>query len=84
LARYAGVYRDDGYGEVRVTVDNRVENGALAIEWAGARGPLEHFHYDTFQAREGRVANERVVFHVNGAAAVSSLTFLDVEFRRVQ
>jgi CubicO group peptidase (beta-lactamase class C family) len=80
LARYAGTYRDAAYGDVVVSAG---ANG-LAVEWAGSRSALEHFHYDTFQAREGRVANEAVVFRLNALGESAGLTMFDVEFRRVK
>ncbi len=80
LGKYAGVYRDAGYGDGRILV----EGGTLALGWSSYHSPLEHFHYDTFQARDGRLDNSPVVFHINAAAGVSGLTFQDVEFRRVR
>jgi hypothetical protein len=48
LDRYAGTYADSLYPPVRV----RVENGALVAEISSyLTADLEHWHYDTFQAR---------------------------------
>lgn len=47
LARYAGVYHNEMYGEIRVEVDG----GELRADFGPHfRGPLEHWHYDTFRA----------------------------------
>jgi CubicO group peptidase (beta-lactamase class C family) len=80
LTKYAGVYHDAAYGDVRILV----ESGALALEWANVRSSLEHFHYDTFQVKEGRLDNAPVVFHLNASGAVSGITFQDVDFRRAR
>jgi CubicO group peptidase (beta-lactamase class C family) len=80
LEAYAGVYHDAGYGDVRIAV----ENGALTLEWSSFHSPLEHFHYDTFQAHDGRLDNSPVVFHLNAGGKVSGLTFLDVDFARMK
>lgn len=46
LAKYAGDYQDEMYGDVKVIL----ENGKLKISYgAGFKGTLEHWHYDTFQ-----------------------------------
>ncbi|HEV7590957.1 MAG TPA: DUF3471 domain-containing protein, partial [Longimicrobium sp.] len=48
LARYAGLYRDPAYGDLRV----RVEGGRL-VATVGPRlaGDLEHWNWDTFRLR---------------------------------
>jgi CubicO group peptidase (beta-lactamase class C family) len=48
LAKYAGNYQDEMYGEAKV----RLENGALVAQYGAAfQGELEHWHYDTFRAK---------------------------------
>jgi CubicO group peptidase (beta-lactamase class C family) len=48
LDKYAGTYRNDLYGDVKVTH----ENGKLNLRFGPAfTGELEHWHYDTFRAR---------------------------------
>src|SRR5262249_34183615 len=45
---YAGAYRDDLYGELRV----EQEKGRLTLRYGPAFvGELEHWHYDTFRVR---------------------------------
>jgi CubicO group peptidase (beta-lactamase class C family) len=51
LQRYTGVYRDNWYGTIRISLD---ENGQLHFasdRSAALAGPLEHFQFNTFIAR---------------------------------
>jgi len=46
LDKYAGIYTDSMYGDVKVTEDN----GALRVKYGTAfDGTLEHWHFDTFR-----------------------------------
>ena len=46
LDKYAGIYTDSMYGELKVTE----ENGALRVKYGTAfDGTLEHWHFDTFR-----------------------------------
>ncbi len=48
LERYAGSYKDEMYGEAKVTF----EQGRLTLHYSPAfTGEMEHWHYDTFRAR---------------------------------
>ncbi len=48
LEKYAGTYNDEMYGEATVAL----ENGALMVRYNTTfNGKLEHWHYDTFQAK---------------------------------
>jgi len=48
LAKYAGTYANEMYGDAKVTE----ENGKLVLRYGGAMtGDLDHWHYDTFQAK---------------------------------
>jgi CubicO group peptidase (beta-lactamase class C family) len=80
LARYAGTYEDPAYGTVRIANTK----GALLWEWSTFRGPLEHFHYDTFTAQQDFLGNPPVVFTINAAGQVSGLRFLNVDFKRAK
>src|SRR5262249_9101155 len=44
LEKYAGTYKDDMYGEAKVTLDK----GKLVLRTPAFVGDLEHWHYDTF------------------------------------
>jgi CubicO group peptidase (beta-lactamase class C family) len=48
LEKYAGTYQNEMYGEAKVTL----EDGRLILRYGAAfTGELEHWHYDTFQAK---------------------------------
>jgi CubicO group peptidase (beta-lactamase class C family) len=50
LAKYAGTYRDQWYGDIAIAE----ENGALVMRFShtpSLAGPLEHWQHDTFIAR---------------------------------
>jgi CubicO group peptidase (beta-lactamase class C family) len=49
LADYAGSFGHPGYGGVEVSV----EAGEMKIAAVGFEFPLEHYHYDVFQVKEG-------------------------------
>ena len=48
LSAYAGTYADSAYGTLQVTESNGTLNLAYGPNW---RGPLEHYHFDTFRMR---------------------------------
>ena len=63
--KYAGTYKNDLYGDVKVTNDG----GKLAVRFGPAFiSELEHWHYDTFRARF-RGAGESKVFVTFGLNA---------------
>ena len=78
LDAYAGEYVEPAYGTAVV----KVENGALSVEWSSYRQPLEHFHFDTFRVKGGRLSGTPLLFHLSAAGDVESMSFLGVEFRR--
>jgi len=83
LAAYAGAFEHDAYGTVRVTL----ERGVLTWRWNECRGPLEHFHYDTFSLAAEPVGPAQVVFTLDGSGAVARMKVggnLKVEFRRAR
>jgi len=85
LAAYAGAYEDPAYGTANVTL----ENGLLVWRWSSFRGPLEHWHLDTFNAKNDTLLDPEVIFTV-GPAGVESFTVRDglfkdeVEFKRAK
>ena len=100
LADYAGTYRDDWYGEVRIAL---TEDGRLWFKSERnppLEGPLEHFQYDTFIARwkDRRLkADAYVTFSLDPAGKVErirmkavspatdfSYDFRDLDLRRVE
>ena len=48
LSAYAGTYADSAYGTLQVTESNGALSLAYGPNW---RGPLEHYHFDTFRMR---------------------------------
>jgi CubicO group peptidase (beta-lactamase class C family) len=75
LEAYAGRYRDDWYGEIRITL----EEGRL---WFHSdrnpplQGPLEHFQHDTFVARwtdRGLMADAYVTFSLAPEGSVERI-----------
>jgi CubicO group peptidase (beta-lactamase class C family) len=80
LASYAGTYEDAAYGTARIYL----KKGQLRWEWSSFHGPLEHFHYDTFTAREEFLGNPPVVFKLNARGEIAGLRFLDVDFKRIK
>lgn len=72
LSEYAGRYDDPGYGPV----DVRLAGEALSITYNGFTAPLEHWHYDVFQAAEDRTSELdrlRVQFRTDLAGEISGI-----------
>lgn len=64
LEKYAGTYKNDLYGEVKVTY----ENGKLSVRFGPAFvSELDHWHYDTFRAkfRGAGETNALITFGIN-------------------
>jgi CubicO group peptidase (beta-lactamase class C family) len=78
LADYAGTYTDPGYGDVRITA----ANGALTVEWFSLHAPLEHYHYDTFDAKGGGAGGSQVAFRTAANGSITGLNFMGVDFTR--
>lgn len=79
LEAYAGEYEDPAYGTARITV----EGGALAVQWSSFKSKLEHFHYDTFTARDKNpLENEQLFFNFGPDGEVATLNMLGVEFTK--
>lgn len=78
LAAYAGNYDEPAYGRATVSV----EGNQLVIQWSTAKSKLEHFHFDTFLAREERLATEFVQFQLGPDGSVESMKFLTMTFRK--
>jgi CubicO group peptidase (beta-lactamase class C family) len=85
LGAYAGTYEDKAYGQAKVSL----RDGALVLEWGRSKIKLEHFHYDTFVARqekpEGRdpLDEQTAAFVLGPDGEVGTLRLLGQEFRRV-
>lgn len=87
LDKYAGTYRNDLYGDVKVVHDN----GKLNLRFGPAfTGDLEHWHYDTFRARFFAAGDAKifVTFALNAQGKLDTLTLgmpgmADYPFKRV-
>jgi CubicO group peptidase (beta-lactamase class C family) len=77
LAAYVGTYEEPAYGEVRVAL----KDGKLQIEWARFSGAMEHWHFDTFQAKgQAALSEAMVTFTLNAQGKVERLQLLDQDF----
>ncbi len=83
LAKYAGDYQDEMYGDVKVTL----ENGKLKINYgAGFKGTLEHWHFDTFQVTWSEDVQGKgfVNFKLNTSGKIDSIGVDGIsEFKRM-
>jgi len=72
LAEYVGTYADSAYGTVSVTESNGALNFAYGSTW---RGPLEHWHFDTFHLKLDTpvLRPAPVTFRLNAAGKVDDL-----------
>ena len=73
LPSYLGIYKNDLYGDVKVTD----ENGKLRVSFGPAfQSVLEHWHYDTFRATftTSGVSKSFVSFALNAQGKVDTLT----------
>jgi hypothetical protein len=81
LAAYAGVYADPAYGKAEV----RLEAGKLVWKWSTFTADLQHYHHDTFTARDDTLNDPRVVFILDQDSAVVAMKVMDVmdvEFKK--
>jgi len=85
LTEYAGTYADSAYGTVKVTESN----GTLSLDYGSSwRGPLEHYHYDTFRMKLDTpvLPPVPVNFRINAAGKVDEIQMElagSVTFKRV-
>jgi CubicO group peptidase (beta-lactamase class C family) len=81
---YVGDYEEPAYGTATV----RLEQGVLVWRWSTFRGPLEHYHYDTFTLRAGSiVGTPPVTFILGDDGNVQTMRVggaVDVEFKKVR
>jgi hypothetical protein len=76
LASYAGVYQHPAYGDATI----EVANGALALRRGEVVADLEHWHYDTFQARfrNQRLGAMLVTFDLDASGRPRELVIPDL------
>jgi CubicO group peptidase (beta-lactamase class C family) len=85
LSGYVGTYADSAYGTVSVTESNGTLTFAYGSTW---RGPLEHWHFDTFHLKLATpvLPEAPVTFHLNAAGKVEDMVVDlagSVTFKRV-
>jgi CubicO group peptidase (beta-lactamase class C family) len=86
LSEYTGTYADSAYGTVNVTEQNGGLYFAFGPTW---RGPLEHWHYDTFHLKLDTpvIPTAPVTFHLNATGKVEDMVVElagTVMFKKVQ
>lgn len=83
LAAYAGTYEHELGGAAAV---NAGDNGLRLDYGPGLRGPLSHWHHDTFEVRwEARWRGEALIsFRLDAAGRPAGLRIGETEFRRVR
>ena len=82
LDKYAGAYKDEMYGDAKVTI----ENGKLVLTTPAFTGDLEHWNYDTLRVtwRARSLGKALVTFTLNARGAVDEMKMpdLQVSFKR--
>jgi CubicO group peptidase (beta-lactamase class C family) len=85
LAKYAGTYTNEMYGDAKVTD----ESGKLVFRYGAFTGDLDHWHFDTFQStmREHNLGKGFVTFTLNAEGKVDEVKLSmqgagDIEFKR--
>lgn len=75
IAEYAGDYENPGYGIIRIGRTGE----ALSVSYNGLTAPLEHWHYETFNAQKGddpTLENTKLTFVTDVNGTVSSLSVI--------
>jgi CubicO group peptidase (beta-lactamase class C family) len=83
LGAYTGSYEDEAFGKGKVTL----EDGQLVWKWNAFTCPLEHYHYDTFIAKNDLILNPMVMFTLGADGEVATMQVKDavgVEFKKVR
>ncbi|MEK6408637.1 MAG: serine hydrolase [Acidobacteriota bacterium] len=82
LDKYTGPYKDEMYGDAKVTF----ENGKLVLTTPGFEGDLEHWNYDTFRVtwRARSLGKALVSFTLNARGKVDEMKLpdLQISFKR--
>ncbi|MDQ3665456.1 MAG: serine hydrolase [Acidobacteriota bacterium] len=85
--KYAGTYKNDLYGDLKVTE----ANGKLSVRFGPAfTSEMEHWHYDTFRARfrAAGVSTAYITFPLNAQGKIETVTLnlpgvADYPFKRI-
>ncbi len=79
LAAYTGTYLEPAFGVARVSL----EDGRLIWQWSTFKCPLEHYHYDTFIAREELLHDPFVNYSLGLDGRVVTMNAIERYFVRV-
>lgn len=89
LADYAGDYKDNGYGTIKVVATGK-KSDQLRMQYNGFDLPLSHWHYDVFKAEDEVLGIDfKVTFHGSEVGEIYQLTLPleqfadDIEFNRL-
>jgi len=73
LDKYVGVYDNEGYGQIEVSLTNK----KLNVHYNGMTWPLTHYHFDVFKAMMEDIGQESLVqFFMDGSASIQELSTL--------
>jgi CubicO group peptidase (beta-lactamase class C family) len=81
LGEYSGTYENAAYGTATIKLDA----GKLLWRWNSFGCPLEHFHYDTFTARNDQLGDPQMVFTFGANGEVAAMQIggiVGVEFKK--
>jgi len=70
LDDYAGDYLHPAYGPIHV----ELKDGRLSVMFHGFVSPLEHWHYETFQATENEIKGQKWTFQTDVRGDVASVS----------
>ncbi len=70
LDDYVGVYTNPAYGDLRIERQGQ----ALAVRYNALQAPLEHWHYEVWNVREGDDEGTKVTFQTNARGEVDRLS----------
>lgn len=86
LSSYAGRYQHPAYGNITIAL----KNDQLRVQFHGFDWPLEHYHYDVFQANDPIAGKTKFAFHTNYQGEVERISARlepaldhDISFERV-
>jgi len=79
LDAYVGTYEEPAYG----TADIKLDNGILVWQWSTFKTPLEHFHFDTFTAKNDVMSNPPLIFRLSDQGDIVGFRVLEVDFKKV-
>jgi len=83
LGEYVGTYEDAAYGTATI----KLESGALVWHWNSFTCPLEHFHYDTFTAKNDVLGDAQAVFTLGAKGEVVTMQvggIVGAEFKKTK